>query len=66
MACFRYISVNILHKGNSILQQQQQQQKQYMWNIKTCVIPVIIGATRTISKSFRKYLNNMPGKQGIK
>jgi len=25
-----------------------------MWNVKTKVIPVIIGATGTISKSFRK------------
>jgi hypothetical protein len=31
-----------------------------MWNIKTNVIPVIIGATRIISKSFRKYLSNVP------
>jgi hypothetical protein len=29
---------------------------QRMWNVKTNVIPVIIGATGTISKSFRKYL----------
>jgi hypothetical protein len=28
---------------------------QCMWNVKTNVIPVIIGATGTISKSFRKY-----------
>jgi hypothetical protein len=27
-----------------------------MWNVKTKVIRVIIGATRTISKSFRKYV----------
>jgi hypothetical protein len=27
---------------------------QRMWNVKTGVIPVIIGATGTISKSFRK------------
>jgi RNase P/RNase MRP subunit POP5 len=27
-----------------------------MWNVKTRVIPVIIGATGTISKSFRKYV----------
>jgi hypothetical protein len=27
---------------------------QYMWNVKTKVIPVIIGATATISKSFKK------------
>jgi hypothetical protein len=32
-----------------------------MWNVKTRVIPVIIGATGTISKSFRKYVSNIPG-----
>ena len=36
---------------------------QRMWNVKTKVIPVIIGATGTISKSFRKYVSNIPGKQ---
>jgi len=34
---------------------------QCMWNVKTKVIPVIIGATGTISKSFRKYVINLPG-----
>ena len=34
---------------------------QRMWNVKTRVIPVIIGATGTISKSFRKYVSNIPG-----
>jgi hypothetical protein len=29
---------------------------QRMWNVKTRVIPIIIGATGTISKSFRKYV----------
>jgi hypothetical protein len=37
-----------------------------MWNVKTDVIPVMIGATGTISKSFRKYLSNIPGKHDIK
>jgi len=35
---------------------------QRMWNVKTKVIPVIIGATGTISKSFRKYVSKIPGK----
>jgi hypothetical protein len=39
---------------------------QYTWNVKTHVMPVIIGATGTISKSFRKYLNSITGKHGIK
>jgi len=30
---------------------------QRMLNVKTKVIPVIIGATGTISKSFRKYVH---------
>jgi len=34
---------------------------QRMWNVKTKVIPVIIGATGTTSKSFRKYMSNIPG-----
>jgi len=29
-------------------------------------IPVIIGATGTISKSFRKFMSNIPGKHGVK
>ena len=32
-----------------------------MWNVKTKVIPVIIGATGTISKTFRKYVSDIPG-----
>ena len=38
---------------------------QRMWNVKTKVIPVIIGATGTISKSFRKYMSNIPGKHEV-
>jgi len=36
-----------------------------MWNVKTKVIPIKIGAIRTISKSFRKYVSNIPGKHGV-
>ena len=39
---------------------------QLMWNIKTKVTPVIIGVTRIISKSFRKYVSNIPGKHEVK
>ena len=35
---------------------------QHMWNVKTKVIPVIIGATETISKSFRKHTSNIAGR----
>ena len=37
-----------------------------MWNVKTKVIPVIIEATGTVSKSFRKYMSNIPGKHEVK
>jgi len=37
-----------------------------MWNVKTKVIPIIIGATATISKSFRKYVSNIPRKHEVK
>jgi len=37
-----------------------------MWNVKGRVIPVIIGVTRTISKSFRKYVSNIPGNHDVK
>jgi hypothetical protein len=39
---------------------------QSMWNVKTRVIPVIIGATGTISKSFRKYVSSTPGNHEIR
>ena len=39
---------------------------QLMWNVKAKVIPVIIGATGTISESLRQYLSDGPGKHGIK
>ena len=36
---------------------------QRMWNV---VIPVIIGATGTISRSFRKYVSNILGNHEVK
>ena len=39
---------------------------QCMWNVKTKVIPVIIGATGNISKAFRKYVSNIPGNHEVK
>ena len=37
-----------------------------MWKVKTRVIPVIIGSTGIISKSFRQYINNIPGIHEVK
>jgi hypothetical protein len=38
---------------------------QRMWNVKTSVTPVITGATGTISKSFRKYVSDIPGNRDL-
>ena len=37
-----------------------------MWNVNTKVIPIIIGATGTISKTYRKYMSNIPGNHEVK
>ena len=39
---------------------------QRMWNVKTRVIPVVTGATGTISKSFRKQVSNIPGHHDVR
>ena len=39
---------------------------QRTWKVKTRVTPVIIGATGTISKSFRKYISNIPRNHEVK
>jgi hypothetical protein len=38
---------------------------QRMWNVKARVIPAIIGATGTISKSFRQYVSTIPGNHDV-
>jgi len=37
-----------------------------MWNVKTKLNPVIIDASGTISKSFRKYVSNISGNHEVK
>jgi hypothetical protein len=37
-----------------------------MWNVKTRVIPLTIGATGTISKSFRKYVSTLRENHEVK
>ena len=39
---------------------------QRMWDVTKKMIPVILGAIGTISKSLRQYLSNVPGKHEIK
>ena len=38
---------------------------QRMWNVKTKVIPVIIGAAGIVTRSLRKNLETVPGKHSI-
>ena len=37
-----------------------------MWNVKTRAIPVVIGGTGIVSKSFRKHVSNIPGHHDVK
>ena len=37
-----------------------------MWDVKTKMIPEIIGTTGTVSKTFRKYVSNIPGNHEVK
>jgi hypothetical protein len=37
-----------------------------VWNVKAKVIPVTIGATGTISKSFRKHVSDIPGNHDVR
>jgi hypothetical protein len=55
--------INTLHKGDS---NNNNNNNNNMWNVKTRVIPVIIGATGTISKPFRKYVSTIPGYHDIR
>jgi len=58
---------NVIKMGAEILKYKDLTiEIQRMWNVKTKVIPVVIGATGTVSKSFRKYASNIPGKHEVK
>jgi hypothetical protein len=38
---------------------------QRMWNLKCFVMPVIIGATRIVTRGLKKYLETIPGEHSI-
>jgi hypothetical protein len=59
---------NVIKKGNEKILKYKYLtiETQRMWNVKTKEIPIIIGANGTISKSFRKYISNIPVKHDIK
>jgi len=58
--------IMIMMTGNILKYKDLTIEIQCMWNVKTKVIPVIIGTTGTISKSFRKYGGNIPGNHEVK
>jgi len=68
------IDVAISGDGNVIKKETEKMLKykdltieiQHMWNVKTKMIPVIIGVTGTTSKSFRKYMSNIQGIHDVK
>lgn len=63
------IDVAIPYDGNVIEKEAEKRLKykdlqievQRMWGLKCVVIPVVIGATGTISKNFNAYLKQIPG-----
>jgi len=61
----RIIIINVIEKkAEKILKYKDLTiEIQRMWNVKTKVIPVKIGATGTISDSFRKYVSSIPRKK---
>ena len=61
----KYNNTNNNNNNNNLKYKDLTTEIQGMWNVKTKVIPVIIGATGTISKSFRKYMCNIPGKHEV-
>ena len=60
--------INVIKKeGEKILKYKELTiEIQRMWYVKTRVIPVMNGATGTISKSFRKYVIDIPGNRDVK
>jgi hypothetical protein len=59
--------MNVIKKeAKMVLKMQKPAEIRHVWNVKTQVIPVITESTGTVSKSFVKYLINIPGKHNIK
>ena len=60
--------------GRNVVQKKAEKKLKYksfcleiqrMWNLKCTIIPVIIGATGIVTRSFRKNLEAVPGKHSI-
>jgi len=63
-----------IHAGRNAMQKEEEKKLKYKslcieiqrtWNLKYTIIPVIIGATGIVKKSFRKGLETIPGKHSI-
>jgi len=52
--------------GSPLVQEKYREEKACDKRHTYRIIIIIIGATRTISKSFRKYVSNIPGKHDVK
>ena len=57
---------NMIKKEAEKIPEDLTMEIQRIWILKPKVIPVITGATGTISKSFRKYVSIIPGKHEVK
>jgi hypothetical protein len=59
---------NVIQKeaGKILKYKDLTRETQCRWNVKTRVIPVIMGATGTISKLFTKYLSTIAGNHEVK
>ena len=56
------MTIIIIKEAQKILKRKELTiETQPLWNVKTKMIPVVIGATGTIAKSFRKCVSNIPG-----
>jgi hypothetical protein len=67
MVCLRCIIVNTVRTGdNRDNNKNNNNNNNNNNNVKEKVMPVIIGAIGTISKSLGHYLSNIPGKHEIK
>ena len=65
------ITIKIIPADRNVVQKEAEKKLKYrslcieiqrMWNLKCTIIPVIIGATRIVTRSLRKNLDAVPGK----
>jgi hypothetical protein len=63
----QFLEIDVIKKeAEKVLKYKDPTEIQHMWNVKAKVIPLINGATGTISKSLGQYLSHIPGKHKIK